>query len=99
MDDQGEAAATTGGRGAQVVLRHVRGHGVPPVRGAHELPQPVGVLEDHGARRRGVRLRAGRHVSHPLHEELARYVQVGGGWTNMMGVSCVPHPSSSRRLC
>jgi hypothetical protein len=99
VDDQGEAAAMTGGRGAQGVLRHVRGHGVPPVRGAHELPQPVGVLEDHGARRRGVRLRAGRQVSHPLHEELARYVQVGGGWTNMMGAPCVPHPSSSRRLC
>jgi hypothetical protein len=47
----GAAAAATGGRGAQGVLRRVRGHEVPPVRGAHELPQPVDILGDHGARR------------------------------------------------
>jgi hypothetical protein len=107
VDDQGEAAATTGGRGAQGVLRRVRGHGVLPVRGAHELPQPVGVLGDHGARRRGVRLRAGRQASHPLREEdfqatvtvVAAVAEHGGRRRADQLDGCVAHPSSSGRLC
>jgi hypothetical protein len=102
VDNQGEAALTTGGRGAQGVLRRVRGHEVPPVRGAHELPQPVDILGDHGARRRRVHLRAGRQVSHPLSEDFQATVVVvivvagrrgrrRADQRDMMGACLTPH--------